>query len=79
MFIKLFSHSDLPAANGSSEQKKPQADLNDVAYNPEKLYKKGLYYAFVQTTDAFSSECNMIFSTPTTACLASLKHSNPLL
>lgn len=79
MFINLFSHSDLPVANGSSEQKKRQADLNDVAYKPEKLYKKGLYYAFVQTTDAFSSECNMIFSTLTRACLASLKNSNSLL
>lgn len=31
MFNNLFSHSDLPVANGSAAQKKSQADLNDVA------------------------------------------------
>lgn len=73
MFINLFSHHNLLAANAFSEQKEPQADLNEVAYNPGKLYKKGLCYTFVQTTEAFSSGCNMI-STLTRACLASLKH-----
>lgn len=79
MFINL-SHCDLPVANGSSEQKEPQVDLNEMAYNPGKLYKiKGVELHICTKTEAFSSGCNMIFSMPTRACLASLKHSNKLL